>query len=183
MDGNYIEKAKIFNVEVSVFFKNFKKSIDILLTYPEHERLIRNLELFKIDEQELNATLNFVSETVDGRYIGIVLNNVQALRFFLEPKNTYQDASRPERIIILLRGHEAFIEIAQTTDPDGLYDFFLQLASGSSYNNGSFLFFKDYEDEDIYINIAELSYIEAPTHVVKAGEPDDDEVAPPPIGK
>ncbi len=175
MVDNLMDESKSYDVHAVFFFKNFKSSISIFISYEAHERLKSSLDRFDPSEKNLNTSSNFIAETLDGKYIGISLNSIQAVRFLLELKGSLSKKNKSKRSKILLHGREAFIEVPETADSDNLYDFFHQLDIGESFHtDGPFLYLYDEDDEEFYINTTELIYIEAPAHVVKKGDPDDD---------
>jgi hypothetical protein len=166
---NSMTYEECYDIETVIFFKNCKEFISVFLTYEDHLRLRDNLQRIDLKEKDLNPISHFISKTVDGYYIGICIFYVQAVRFLLQAKFLTPKINSTEEIKILLHAREACIEIIETLDHESLYEFFWNLDNALDVD-GSFLHLVDEDDEEIYINVSELMYIESPLNLVRKGK-------------
>ncbi len=109
----------------------------------------------------------FLGDTVDGRSYAINLQMIQAAHVLMEPSHPEDYKFYEGPIRILLKGRPEAIE-THTEDPDQLYALYDTLQAGPPMTPQ----FVDYTDEDfeqLYINVSELIYIEAPTRLLDKG--------------
>ncbi|MEA2060517.1 MAG: hypothetical protein U9P10_08445 [Thermodesulfobacteriota bacterium] len=150
---------------LKVIFKDVQEPIFIKIRKKESERFEINMESFN---ETRKSSLFFVCDTIDGKYIGINIAQIQSVNILWEPSPHFEDLKYYEGPIkFLLKGRKEMIE-TNTEDPDELHDFYSYLEYGSDIV-GTFAGFTDEDGERLLINIHELLYIESPQSLTDEG--------------
>jgi hypothetical protein len=150
---------------LKIYFNGEEEPILLKVRKKETKRFKNNITAFNEDN---GLILFFVSNTIDGKYVGINLSQIQAANILWEPTPYVEDSKHYEGPIkLLLRNRKEFIE-TYTEDPDELYDFYGDLEHGPDVV-GSFVGFTDEDGEELLININELLYIESPRSLTDEG--------------
>lgn len=110
----------------------------------------------------------FVSDTIDGKCIGVNISHIQAVNILWEPTVSYDDLIHYDGPIrFWLKNRKESLETGTET-PDELHELFTMLDLGPEIS-GFFAGFTDLDGEELLINADELLYIEAPSSLVDEG--------------
>ena len=159
------DTTKHYSYFLLVYFKTSDEPFVVKIRRKESERFKNNIELYNNKKKSAKF---FIGETIDGKYIGINISLIQAVRILWEPSALPEEEIFYDGPIkIFLQDRDKPIE-TYTEEPDILFDFYHDLENGPEIV-GSFITFMDEDGEEVLINREELLFIECPKALVMEG--------------
>ncbi|WP_300674962.1 hypothetical protein [Desulfoluna sp.] len=156
---------KTYTYTLKLYLATVEEPVFVNLREKEKDRFTSILSLFGEDGDSSGF---FVSDTIDGKCIGVNIQLIQAVNILWEPTVTLDDLTHYDGPIRLLLKNRAEAIETDTETPDELHEFFTMIDLGPEVS-GFFAGFTDLDGEELLINTDELVYIEAPSSLIDEG--------------